>query len=57
MIGSIIVSNKNIGLDRFETNNYPYGIDSLNHLKSLNKTNMPLAIICSCLPFCTFEVR
>jgi|JI7StandDraft_1071085.scaffolds.fasta_scaffold793170_1 hypothetical protein len=54
MIGSIIVSNKNIGLDRFETNNYPYGIDSLNHLKSLNKTNMPLAIICSCLPFCTF---
>lgn len=57
MIGNVLVSNKNIPLEKLDMNTYPYGIDSIDHLIALNKTSIPANSICSCLPFYTFEVR
>lgn len=54
MIGGVMISNKGIGLDKFDMINYPYGVDSINDLKSLNKTSIPAHVITSCFPFFTF---
>lgn len=57
MIGSVLLSNKFVSLEKFDTNTFPYGIDSISHLKALNKTNIPGSVILSCIPFFIFQVR
>lgn len=57
MIGGVMMSNKNIGLDKFDMVNYPYGVDSINDLKTLAKNNIQAGVITSCFPFFVFEVR
>ena len=57
MIGSVLVSNKNIPAEKFDATSFPYGIDSVDHLKILNKTQLPTNMIASCLPLFLFEVR
>lgn len=57
MLGSIIVSNKNVPIEKFDKFSYPYGIDSVNDLKTLNKAQLHTNMIASCLPFFVFEVR
>ena len=57
MIGNVLVGNKNIQLEKFDVESYPFSIDSISDLKSLTKTGIPSSIIASCLPILTFEVR